>query len=143
MKIYIKNICIYGTTTCFFLILFHYLIKSRPSVQFILNLIIRFSGRVHNFGVGFCGTEKWGYGRWLCCIVVIIIDLLCACFSWVVWRWIGPQNYTGDSCKQWSSLEWIRLCLQGFWRLWELTVSPAITLQATFKYIYSSTLTLT
>jgi len=32
----------------------------------------------------------------------VVMSLVCV-FSWVAWRWIGPQNCTGDSCKQWSS----------------------------------------
>lgn len=97
MKIYIKNICIYGTTTCFFLILFHYLIKSRPSVQFILNLIIRFSGRVHNFGVGFCGTEKWGYGRWL----------------WITHDPLAMNSYDVDNIKRRVKADCVCLCNKG------------------------------
>lgn len=37
-------------------------------------------------------------------------------------RWIGPQNYTGDSCKQWSSLEWTKQSLPKYQTLWEFLV---------------------
>jgi len=39
----------------------------------------------NGFGVLYCSNELW-------CV-----------FSWFLWRWIGPQNCIGDSCKQWSS----------------------------------------